>query len=576
MSKKITGIGASNGISIAKIFKIEEQKIELTNSKIENVEAELNLFNIAINKTIKQIESIKEKASKTLNEEEVAVFDAHIQVANDPAIMDEVQNLIKNEKLNAAFATENVTKKFIEMFSNFDDPYMKERAADIKDVATRIIKNILGIEIVDLSAINEETIIVAEDLTPSDTAQLNKKFVKGFLTNIGGRTSHSAIMARSLEIPAILGLGNITEIVKNKDVVAMNGEKGVVIINPSLEEIKEFELEFKKFMENKKELENFLTKKSLSKDGREVTLATNIGSVQDTEGALKYNSDAIGLFRSEFLYMDAENWPSEEEQFNSYKAVLEKMQGKQVVVRTLDIGGDKTLKYFKFPEEMNPFLGYRAIRLSLDKQETFITQLRALIRASYYGNLAIMFPMIATVDEFKQAKEIYLKVLEQVKAEGHKVSDKIEVGMMVEIPAAAVLSEQFCKYADFVSIGTNDLMQYTMAADRMNEKVSYLYQPLNPSILKLIKMTIDGAHKAGKWAGMCGEMAGDLNAIPLLLGMGLDEFSMSATSLLEAKKLISKIDYKKAHTLSHQAIKCDTEEEVRLLLETFKKENEII
>ncbi|WP_436359151.1 phosphoenolpyruvate--protein phosphotransferase [Mycoplasma sp. 480] len=576
MSKKITGIGASNGISIAKIFKIKEQKIELTNSKIENVEAELNLFNIAINKTIKQIESIKEKASKTLNEEEVAVFDAHIQVANDPAIMDEVQNLIKNEKLNAAFATENVTKKFIEMFSNFDDPYMKERAADIKDVATRIIKNILGIEIVDLSAINEETIIVAEDLTPSDTAQLNKKFVKGFLTNIGGRTSHSAIMARSLEIPAILGLGNITEIVKNKDVVAMNGEKGVVIINPSLEEIKEFELEFKKFMENKKELENFLTKKSLSKDGREVTLATNIGSVQDTEGALKYNSDAIGLFRSEFLYMDAENWPSEEEQFNSYKAVLEKMQGKQVVVRTLDIGGDKTLKYFKFPEEMNPFLGYRAIRLSLDKQETFITQLRALIRASYYGNLAIMFPMIATVDEFKQAKEIYLKVLEQVKAEGHKVSDKIEVGMMVEIPAAAVLSEQFCKYADFVSIGTNDLMQYTMAADRMNEKVSYLYQPLNPSILKLIKMTIDGAHKAGKWAGMCGEMAGDLNAIPLLLGMGLDEFSMSATSLLEAKKLISKIDYKKAHALSHQAIKCDTEEEVRLLLETFKKENEII
>ncbi|MGZ9414225.1 phosphoenolpyruvate--protein phosphotransferase [Mycoplasma sp. 5370] len=576
MSKKITGIGASNGISIAKIFKIEEQKIELTNSKIENVEAELNLFNIAINKTIKQIESIKEKASKTLNEEEVAVFDAHIQVANDPAIMEEVQNLIKNEKLNAAFATENVTKKFIEMFSNFDDPYMKERAADIKDVATRIIKNILGIEIVDLSAINEETIIVAEDLTPSDTAQLNKKFVKGFLTNIGGRTSHSAIMARSLEIPAILGLGNITEIVKNKDVVAMNGEKGVVIINPSLEEIKEFELEFKKFMENKKELENFLTKKSLSKDGREVTLATNIGSVQDTEGALKYNSDAIGLFRSEFLYMDAENWPSEEEQFNSYKAVLEKMQGKQVVVRTLDIGGDKTLKYFKFPEEMNPFLGYRAIRLSLDKQETFITQLRALIRASYYGNLAIMFPMIATVDEFKQAKEIYLKVLEQVKAEGHKVSDKIEVGMMVEIPAAAVLSEQFCKYADFVSIGTNDLMQYTMAADRMNEKVSYLYQPLNPSILKLIKMTIDGAHKAGKWAGMCGEMAGDLNAIPLLLGMGLDEFSMSATSLLEAKKLISKIDYKKAHALSHQAIKCDTEEEVRLLLETFKKENEII
>ncbi|UWD33970.1 phosphoenolpyruvate--protein phosphotransferase [Mesomycoplasma molare] len=576
MSQKIKGIGASNGVSIAKVFKIEETKIEINSNKIVNVEQELETFRSALKKATEQVEKIKEKALLTLSEEEASVFDAHLLFISDPSIIEPIEAMITTDNFNAVYSTDVVMKQKIEEFLAFDDPYFKERAADIKDVASRIIKALLNIESVDLSEINEETIIVAEDLTPSDTAQLNKKFVKGFLTNIGGRTSYSAIMARSLEIPAILGLGNITELVENNDIVAMNGETGIAIIKPTEEEISTFKNEYENYLNYKKELETFLNKESKSKDNKKVKIASNIGSVQDSEGALKFNADAVGLFRSEFLYMDAENWPTEDEQFNSYKAVLEKMNGKQVVVRTLDIGGDKTLKYFKFPEEMNPFLGYRAIRLSLDRKDTFVTQLRALIRASAYGNLAIMFPMIATVDEFKEAKKIYNEVYEQVKSEGYEVSENIEVGMMVEVPSAAVLTEQFCKYADFVSIGTNDLMQYTMASDRMNEKVSYLYQPLNPSILKLIKMTIDGAHKAGKWAGMCGEMAGDLNAIPLLLGMGLDEFSMSSTSILEAKKLISEIEYSKAHKLVHQALKCDNEFEVKQLLDQFKKENEIL
>ncbi|WGI36342.1 phosphoenolpyruvate--protein phosphotransferase [Mesomycoplasma lagogenitalium] len=569
MSRKINGIGASNGVSIAKIFKIENVEIEIDSKKIEDSEKEINILNSAIEKSVEQIEKIKMVASKTLSEEELEVFDAHIQMAKDPEMLLEVENLIKNENYNAAYAVDKVSQQLTQMFASFDDPYMRERAADIKDVSSRIIKAILNIETTDLTTIDEEVIIVADDLTPSDTAQLNKNFVKGFLTNIGGRTSHSAIMARSLEIPAILGLTNITELVSNGDIVAMNGETGMAIINPDDQEIEKFQEEYNQFLNHKKELEKFLNKVSASKDGKKVKIASNIGSVADAEGASKFNADAIGLFRSEFLYMDAENWPSEQEQFESYKAVLEKMGNKQVVVRTLDIGGDKTLKYFKFPEEMNPFLGYRAIRLSLDKKETFVTQLRALIRASAYGNLAIMFPMIATIDEFKQARAIYDQVYNQLKEEGHQVSESIEVGMMVEIPAAAVLTEQFCKYADFVSIGTNDLMQYTMAADRMSEKVSYLYQPLNPSILKLIKMTIDGAHRAGKWAGMCGEMAGDINAIPLLLGMGLDEFSMSSTSILEAKKLISEINFKDAHQLVHQALKCENQEQVQEVLNSF-------
>ncbi|VEU59800.1 phosphoenolpyruvate--protein phosphotransferase [Mesomycoplasma neurolyticum] len=574
MSRIIKGIAASKGIAVAKIFKIEDENNEVEKALelvdlIENKEEEIVKLEKAIEKSILQIEQIKEKASKTLSNEELEIFDAHILIANDPSLIDEMKNLINEKGLHSAHAVFQVKEFHRKMFQNFDDEYMKERAADIHDVWNRVIKNLLNIEIIDLSAIDHEVVIVAHDLTPSETAQLNKKYVRGFLTNIGGKTSHSAIMARTLEIPAILGLENITKLVNNVDVVAINGTTGELVINPTEKEIEAFQQKYFEYENYKKELEKFRDKTTITKDRHKVIIAANIGSPKDSDAAIKFGAEAIGLFRSEFLYMDSKDWPTEEEQFENYAKVLKDMNNKQVVVRTLDIGGDKTLEYFQFPYEMNPFLGYRAIRLSLDKQNVFRDQLRALIRASVYGNLAIMFPMISTVDEFKKAKEIFDDVKQELINEGLILHNKIEVGMMVETPAAAVLTEQFCRYADFVSIGTNDLMQYSMAADRMNEKVSYLYQPLNPSILRLIKMTIDGAHKAGKWVGMCGEMAGDISAIPLLLGMGLDEFSMSASSILEARKLISEINFKDAHILMHKAINAENEVEVKKLMKEF-------
>lgn len=566
----LKGIGASKGIAIAKVFELKQYDIEIKLIHVDDIEEEIKKLNSAITKCISQIENIKKNASKNLDSENIAIFDAHIQVAQDPMIKEEVVELIKKEKCNVEYAMNEIANKYIQMFEMMDDPYMKERAADIKDVSQKIIFNILGIEKEDLTSICEDVIIVGVDLTPSETSQLNKNFVKGFATDIGGRTSHSAIMARSLEIPAVLGLKEITFKVKNGDKLAINGSTGEVYINPSEEIIKKLEEQINFEKKTKELLNTFKGKPSITKDKKHIEIAGNIGSPLDVNGVLKATGDAVGLFRSEFLYMDSLDWPSEEDQFNSYKEVLQKMNGKKVVIRTLDIGGDKTLKYFKFPEEMNPFLGWRAIRMTLDKKEIFVTQLRALIRASEFGKLAIMFPMIATIDEFKAAKKIYDQTYKEVKQKYPNISNEIEVGMMVEIPAAAVHSSQFCKYADFVSIGTNDLMQYSMASDRMNEKVSYLYQPLNPSILKLIKMTIDGAHEQNKWVGMCGEMAGDVNAIPLLVGMGLDEFSMSASSILQARELISRIDSRDAKKIVEKVLRADGEEEVKKLITEMK------
>ena len=567
----LKGIGASRGIAIAKVFELKHYEIKIEKKSISDINNEIKKLENAINLAVKQIEKIKEVASKNLDAEHAAVFDAHIQVATDPMMKEEMIAIINEQKTNAEFAVNEVSTKYKDMFASMDDEYMKERAADIADVSQKIIFNLLGIVKEDLTTINEEVIIVGVDLTPSETSQLNKKYVKGFATDIGGRTSHSAIMARSLEIPAVLGLGEITKKVESGDTIAINGTTGEVFINPSKDVIAELEKQIKEEEEHRKLLETFKNKPSASKDGHHIELAGNIGSPADVPGVLNANGDAIGLFRSEFLYMDSADWPSEEEQFKAYKVVLENMKGKKVVIRTLDIGGDKTLKYFKFPEEMNPFLGYRAIRFCLDRKDVFKTQLRALIRASEFGKLAIMFPMIATVDEFKSARAFFDEVFKEVKKEYPKVSDKIEVGMMVEIPAAAVNCENFCKYADFVSIGTNDLIQYTMAADRMSEKVTYLYQPLNPSILRLVKATIDGAHKQGKWAGMCGEMAGDLQAIPVLLGLGLDEFSMSATSILAARELVSRINFKDAQEIANKCLMADNEQEVLDIISKNKK-----
>ena len=567
----IKGIAASNGIAIAKAFKLIEPELTVVKTTITDVETEINLYKEALVKTTEELQKIKVKAAQNLSEEEAAVFDAHINMANDPELLSQTTDKIKSESVNASYAFDEVSNMFIMMFESMDNEYFRERAADIKDIKKRILAHLLGVKVNDPSTIDEQVVIIAEDLTPSDTAQLDRNFVKGFATNIGGRTSHSAIMARSLEIPAVVGTKTILEDVKDGDMIILDGLEGNVIVNPSAEQIAHYEEVAQAYEAQKAEWAKLKNEKTVSKDGQHVELAANIGTPKDVEGVLANGGEAVGLYRTEFLYMGRDNFPTEEEQFEAYKAVLEAMGDKPVVVRTLDIGGDKELPYLHLPKEMNPFLGYRAIRLCLDDTNLFRTQLRALLRASAYGKLRIMFPMIATLNEFRSAKALLLEEKAKLVAEGVTVSEEIEVGMMVEIPSAAVLADQFAKEVDFFSIGTNDLIQYTMAADRMNEKVSYLYQPYNPSILRLVKMVIDAAHKEGKWTGMCGEMAGDQTAIPLLLGLGLDEFSMSATSILPARSLISKLSKAEMADLAAEALNKSTVEEVIELVESIQK-----
>lgn len=567
----IKGIAASNGIAIAKAFKLIEPELTVVKSTIADVEAEINLYKEALVKTTEELQKIKVKAAQNLSEEEAAVFDAHINMANDPELLTQTTDKIKAESVNASYAFDEVSNMFITMFESMDNEYFRERAADIKDIKKRILAHLLGVKVNDPSTIDEQVVIIAEDLTPSDTAQLDRNFVKGFVTNIGGRTSHSAIMARSLEIPAVVGTKTILEDVKDGDMIILDGLEGNVIINPSADQVAHYEEVAQAYEAQKAEWAKLKNEKTVSKDGQHVELAANIGTPKDVEGVLGNGGEAVGLYRTEFLYMGRDNFPTEDEQFEAYKSVLEAMGEKPVVVRTLDIGGDKELPYLHLPKEMNPFLGYRAVRLCLDDTDLFRTQLRALLRASAYGKLRIMFPMIATLNEFRSAKALLLEEKANLNAEGVTVSEEIEVGMMVEIPSAAVLADQFAKEVDFFSIGTNDLIQYTMAADRMNEKVSYLYQPYNPSILRLVKMVIDAAHKEGKWTGMCGEMAGDQTAIPLLLGLGLDEFSMSATSILPARSLISKLSKAEMAELAAEALNKSTVEEVIELVENIQK-----
>ena len=567
----IKGIAASNGIAIAKAFKLIEPELTVVKSTIADVEAEINLYKEALVKTTEELQKIKVKAAQNLSEEEAAVFDAHINMANDPELLTQTTDKIKAESVNASYAFDEVSNMFITMFESMDNEYFRERAADIKDIKKRILAHLLGVKVNDPSTIDEQVVIIAEDLTPSDTAQLDRNFVKGFVTNIGGRTSHSAIMARSLEIPAVVGTKTILEDVKDGDMIILDGLEGNVIINPSADQVAHYEEVAQAYEAQKAEWANLKNEKTVSKDGQHVELAANIGTPKDVEGVLGNGGEAVGLYRTEFLYMGRDNFPTEDEQFEAYKSVLEAMGEKPVVVRTLDIGGDKELPYLHLPKEMNPFLGYRAVRLCLDDTDLFRTQLRALLRASAYGKLRIMFPMIAPLNEFRSAKALLLEEKANLIAEGVTVSEEIEVGMMVEIPSAAVLADQFAKEVDFFSIGTNDLIQYTMAADRMNEKVSYLYQPYNPSILRLVKMVIDAAHKEGKWTGMCGEMAGDQTAIPLLLGLGLDEFSMSATSILPARSLISKLSKAEMAELAAEALNKSTVEEVIELVENIQK-----
>jgi phosphoenolpyruvate-protein phosphotransferase (PTS system enzyme I) len=558
----IQGIAASSGIAIAKAFRLEEPELTVEKKSINDAEEEVQRFNAAVEKAKSELEAIKERAKEEMGEDKAAIFAAHLLVLSDPELLNPIIDKIRSENINAEFALKETADMFVQMFESMDNEYMKERAADIRDVTKRVLAHLLGVQISNPSMISEEVIIVAEDLTPSDTAQLNRKYVKGFTTDIGGRTSHSAIMARSMEIPAVVGTKTVMKEIENGMTVIVDGIDGLVIVNPSTEVLAKYEKKKEDFEAQKAEWAKLVNEKTVTSDGHHVELAANIGTPDDVKGVLENGGEGIGLYRTEFLYMGRDQLPTEDEQFVAYKTVLEKMNGKPVVVRTLDIGGDKELPYLNLPKELNPFLGFRAIRLCLEEQDLFRTQLRALLRASVYGNLKIMFPMIATLEEFRQAKEILLEEKEKLVAEGVQVSDHIEIGMMVEIPSTAVLADQFAKEVDFFSIGTNDLIQYTMAADRMNERVSYLYQPYNPSILRLINMIIEAAHKEGKWVGMCGEMAGDPIAIPILLGLGLDEFSMSATSILPARSQLKKLSKKEAESFKQTILSMSTTEEV--------------
>lgn len=571
----LKGIAASDGVAVAKAYLLVQPDLTFSKATVEDTAAEEARLDAALAKSTEELQQIREKAAQSLGEAEAQVFDAHLMVLSDPEMVGQIKQNIKDNSVNAESALKEVTDMYIGMFEAMEDnAYMQERAADIRDVAKRILAHLLGVTLPNPSMIDEEVVVVAHDLTPSDTAQLDRNFVKAFVTDIGGRTSHSAIMARSLEIPAIVGTKEITAKVKEGDILAVNGIEGDVIIDPTDEQKAEFEKAGADYAAQKAEWEKLKNAETVTADGKHFELAANIGTPKDLVGVHNNGGEAVGLYRTEFLYMDSPDFPTEDDQYEAYKAVLEGMEGKPVVVRTMDIGGDKELPYLQLPHEMNPFLGYRALRISLSEQgdEMFRTQMRALLRASVHGNLRIMFPMVATLKEFRAAKAIFEEEKQKLISEGKEVSDTIQVGIMIEIPAAAVLADKFAKEVDFFSVGTNDLIQYTMAADRMNERVSYLYQPYNPSILRLIKNVIDAAHAEGKWAGMCGEMAGDQTAVPLLVGMGLDEFSMSATSILKTRSLMKRLDIAKMAELADRALKeCDTMEEVVELVHEYVK-----
>lgn len=571
MTELLKGIAASNGIAIGKAFLMTEPDLTVTKSTVTNKEDEIIRFHEAVTAAKLELQKIRDRAEVDLGPENAAIFDAHLLVLSDPELIGAVESKVNDEAVNAEAALQETADTLIVMFEQLDNEYMRERAADIRDVTKRVIARLLEVEVPNIGLIDEEVIIISKDLAPSDTAQLNRAFAKGFTTDMGGRTSHSAIMARSLEIPAVVGTKNATSTIKQGDLIIVDGDNGEVLINPPTDVVESFVEKRNEQEAEKKQLSLLKNKKTITLDGIQVEVAANIGTPKDVESVLENGGEGVGLYRTEFLYMERDTLPTEEEQFQAYKQVLEKMGDKPVVVRTLDIGGDKQLPYLNLPEEMNPFLGFRAIRLCLEEQTIFRTQLRALLRASHFGNLKIMFPMIATLEEFREAKQLLLEEKEQLQKEGTLISEQIEVGIMVEIPSTAILADQFAKEVDFFSIGTNDLIQYTMAADRMNESVAYLYQPYHPAILRLVKMVIDASHAQGKWTGMCGEMAGDTIAIPLLLGLGLDEFSMSAPSMLKARNQINQLTQLEMKQIAEKALSMQTSEQVKQYVkETLK------
>lgn len=571
MSNNFKGIAASNGIAIAKAYLLVDPDLSFTKTTITDVTAEQARVDDALKAASADVEIIKSRAEKNLGADEAQVFEAHLMVLSDPEMSGAFKQKIADDKVNAERAVKEVTDMYIGMFEAMtDNAYMQERAADIRDVTKRILSHLLNVALPNPALIDEEVVLVSKDLTPSDTSQLDRQFVKGILTDLGGRTAHASIMARTLEIPAVVGSEVATQKITAGVTVIVDGLTGDVIVDPDSETLATYQQKAANYLAQRAEWALLKDQQSVSADGKNFVLGANIGSPKDMDAVLENGSEGVGLYRTEFLYMESDHLPTEDEQFVAYKAVVEKMAGKPVTVRTMDIGGDKNLSYWKLPKEENPFLGYRAIRISLDQTEIFRTQLRALLRASAYGNLWIMFPMIATLGEFRAAKKVYLE--ERAKLEEAGVSmGEIKLGIMIEIPAAAVLADKFAKEVDFFSIGTNDLIGYTMAADRGNDKVAYLYQPYNPSILRLISNVITAAHNEGKFVAMCGEMAGDPIAVPVLMGMGLDEFSMSAPSVLQTRSLMKKLNTVDMKLLAEKALDAETNDDVIALVEATTK-----
>ncbi|MDN2661935.1 phosphoenolpyruvate-protein phosphotransferase PtsI [Psychromonas sp. 14N.309.X.WAT.B.A12] len=567
----ISGILASPGITFAKALLLQEDEISLNTEKVSDIEHEISRFLDGRAKTSAQLEVVKQKALETFGEEKEAIFEGHIMLLEDEELEEDIITYIKKNKCTADYAVNAVVEENAQMLQELDDPYLRERAADFRDIGNRLLKNVLGIEIVNLSDISEEVVLIANDLTPSETAQINLDKVLGFITDIGGRTSHTSIMARSLEIPAIVGTNDITQKVQNGDMVILDALNNKVIINPTDAQLEEAKTVREEFLHEKAELAKLKDLPATTTDGHQVEVGANVGSVKDTDGAKRNGAECVGLYRTEFLFMDRDQLPTEEEQFLAYKDVVEAMEGKACIIRTMDIGGDKDLPYLDLPTELNPFLGWRAIRICFDRPEIMNPQLRALLRASAFGKIRIMFPMIISVEEIRKLKDILETLKVELRDENLAFDEEIEIGVMIETPAASAIAHHLIKEVDFFSIGTNDLTQYTLAVDRGNELISDLYNPLTPSVLTIIKTVIDASHAAGKWTGMCGELAGDERATLLLLGMGLDEFSMSAISIPTVKKVIRSTSFEDAKALADKALSMATAAEIEALVNDFNK-----
>ena len=570
----ISGILVSPGIAFGKALLLKEDEIVINRKKIsaDLVEQEVARFLAGRAKASEQLEAIKTKAGETFGEEKEAIFEGHIMLLEDEELEQEIIALIKDELASADAAAYTVIEGQAKALEELDDEYLKERAADVRDIGKRLLKNILGMPIVDLGSIQDEVILVAADLTPSETAQLNLDKVLGFITDLGGRTSHTSIMARSLELPAIVGTTDVTKQVKNGDYLILDAVNNKIYVNPTADVIDELKAAQNLYITEKNDLAKLKDLPAITLDGHQVEVCANIGTVRDVAGAERNGAEGVGLYRTEFLFMDRDALPTEEEQFQAYKAVAEAMGAQAVIVRTMDIGGDKDLPYMNLPKEENPFLGWRAIRIAMDRREILHAQLRAILRASAFGKLRIMFPMIISVEEVRDLKGELETLKAQLREEGKAFDETIEVGVMVETPAAAVIAHHLAKEVDFFSIGTNDLTQYTLAVDRGNELISHLYNPMSPSVLDLIKQVIDASHAEGKWTGMCGELAGDERATLLLLGMGLDEFSMSAISIPRIKKIIRNTNFEDVKALAAQALAQPTAQDLMNCVNKFIEE----